>query len=102
MRLIKLVPGESFLFGSGKPYDLLAGASNYRNLVKNGDLEAYVYGSAAALLASGQAERGDVIFVDKGPDAPARRGHPPGLLLGAGGRQGHVAQRRGRQRPGAL
>lgn len=69
MRLIKLVPGESFLFGSGKPYDLLAGASNYRNLVKNGDLEAYVYGSAAALLASGQAERGDVIFVDKGPDA---------------------------------
>lgn len=69
MRLIKLVPGESFLFGSGRPYDLLAGASNYRNLVKNGDLEAYVYGSAAALLASGQAERGDVIFVDKGPDA---------------------------------
>ena len=37
--------------------------------MKNGDLEAYVYGSAAALLASGQAERGDVIFVDKGPDA---------------------------------
>ena len=71
MRLIKLIPGQSNLFGSGLPYDLLAGASNYRNLVKNAGLEAYVYGSAESLLASGQAERGDIIFIDKGPGAKA-------------------------------
>lgn len=69
MGLIKLVPGQSLVFGSGKAYDLLAGASNYRNLIKNGGLEAYVFSSPEKLLASGKAEKGDVLFIDKGPGA---------------------------------
>lgn len=69
MRLIKLVPGQSSLFGSGKPYDLLAGASNYRNLIKNSDLEAYVFSSPFKLISSGKAEKGDILFIDKGPNA---------------------------------
>ena len=69
MGLITLVPGQSLVFGSGKAYDLLAGASNYRNLIKNGGLEAYVFSSPEKLLASGKAEKGDVLFIDKGPGA---------------------------------
>ena len=69
MRLIKLMPDRSFLFGSGKPYDLLAGASNYRNLIKNAGLEAYVFSSPLKLISSGKAEKGDILFIDKGPNA---------------------------------
>ena len=69
MGLITLVPGQSLVFGSGKAYDLLAGASNYRNLIKNGGLEAYVFSSPEKLLASGKAEKGDILFIDKGPNA---------------------------------
>lgn len=69
MRLIKLIPGQSNLFGSGLPYDLLAGASNYRNLIKNGGLEAYVFSSPFKLISSGKAEKGDILFIDKGPNA---------------------------------
>ena len=69
MGLIKLVPGQSSLFGSGKPYDLLAGASNYRNLIKNAGLEAYVFSSPFKLISSGKAEKGDILFIDKGPNA---------------------------------
>lgn len=69
MGLIKLVPGQSLVFGSGKAYDLLAGTSNYRNLIKNGGLEAYVFSSPEKLLASGKAEKGDILFIDKGPGA---------------------------------
>lgn len=69
MRLIKLVPGQSLLFGSGRPYDLLAGASNYRNLIKNAGLEAYVFSSPFQLISSGKAEKGDILFIDKAPNA---------------------------------
>lgn len=69
MGLITLVPGQSLVFASGKAYDLLAGASNYRNLIKNGGLEAYVFSSPGKLLASGKAEKGDILFIDKGPGA---------------------------------
>ena len=69
MGLIKLVPGQSSLFGSGKPYDLLAGASNYRNLIKNAGLEAYVFSSPFKMISSGKAEKGDILFIDKGPNA---------------------------------
>lgn len=69
MELIKLVPGQSMVFGSGKAYDLLAGASNYRNLIQNGGLEAYVFSSPEKLRASGKAEKGDILFIDKGPGA---------------------------------
>ena len=69
MGLITLVPGQSLVFGSGKAYDLLAGASNYRNLIKNGGLEAYVFSSPFKLISSGKAEKGDILFIDKGPNA---------------------------------
>ena len=67
MGLITLVPRQSLVFGSGKAYDLLAGASNYRNLIKNAGLEAYVFSSPFKLISSGKAEKGDIL--DKGPNA---------------------------------
>ncbi|HIV47048.1 MAG TPA: S-layer homology domain-containing protein [Candidatus Acutalibacter stercorigallinarum] len=69
MGLITLVPGQSLVFGSGKAYGLLAGASNYRNLIKNAGLEAYVFSSPFKLISSGKAEKGDILFIDKGPNA---------------------------------
>ena len=49
-------------YGSGKPYDWLAGASNYKNLVVNGNLTAYAFRTKQELLDSGLAEKGDIIL----------------------------------------
>ena len=75
MGLITLVPGQSLVFGSGKAYDLLAGASNYRNLIKNGGLEAYVFSSPEKLLASGKAEKGRRAVHRQGAGGQAGRRH---------------------------
>ena len=50
-------------FGSGKPYDLLAGASNYKLLVENGNFTAYAFRTKQELLSSGLAEKGDLILM---------------------------------------
>ena len=43
MEIMQEVPGTTNWFGSGKPYDILAGASNYMNLIKNYDISAYAF-----------------------------------------------------------
>ena len=50
-------------YGSGLPYDWLAGASNYKNLVENGNLTAYAFRTKQELLSSGLAEKGDIILM---------------------------------------
>ena len=50
-------------FGSGLPYDWLAGASNYKNLVENGNISAYAFRTKQELLSSGLAEKGDIILM---------------------------------------
>ncbi|HIW23672.1 MAG TPA: VaFE repeat-containing surface-anchored protein, partial [Candidatus Acutalibacter stercoravium] len=50
-------------YGSGLPYDWLAGASNYKNLVENGNISAYAFRTKQELLSSGLAERGDIILM---------------------------------------
>ena len=50
-------------FGSGLPYDWLAGASNYKNLIENGNLTAYAFRTKQELLSSGLAEKGDIILM---------------------------------------
>ena len=50
-------------FGSGLPYDWLAGASNYKNLVENGNLTAYAFRTKQELLSSGLVEKGDIILM---------------------------------------
>ena len=50
-------------FGSGLPYDWLAGASNYKNLIENGNLTAYAFRTKEELLSSGLAEKGDIILM---------------------------------------
>ena len=47
-------------FGSGLPYDWLAGASNYKNLIENGQISAYAFRTKQELLSSGLAEKGDI------------------------------------------
>ncbi len=69
-------------FGSGKPYDPLAGASNYENLVKNGGLRAYVYGSKSNMLLDGKLQKGDVILLLKGPGAPVSEDNHIGIFWG--------------------
>ena len=69
-------------FGSGRRYDVLAGASNYRNLVKNGGLQVYVYGSKSNMLLDGKLEKGDVILMLKGPGAPASVDNHMGFFWG--------------------
>lgn len=69
-------------FGSGKPYDPLAGASNYKNLIKNGGLRAYVYGSKSNMLLDGKLEKGDLILLLKGPGAPASEDNHIGFFWG--------------------
>ncbi|MGI6255767.1 MAG: S-layer homology domain-containing protein [Acutalibacter sp.] len=69
-------------FGSGKAYDVLAGASNYENLVKNGGLRAYVYGSKSNMLLDGKLEKGDVILLLKGPGSPASADNHMGIFWG--------------------
>ena len=60
MELIQEVKGQTSWFGSGKPYDIMAGASNYRNLVENGELTAYVFQTKSEMLNSGVLEKGDI------------------------------------------
>lgn len=50
-------------YGSGLPYDWLAGASNYKNLVENGQISAYAFRTKEELLSSGLAEKGDIILM---------------------------------------
>lgn len=50
-------------FGSGLPYDWLAGASNYKNLIENGYISAYAFRTKQELLSSGLAEKGDIILM---------------------------------------
>ena len=49
-------------YGSGLPYDWLAGASNYKNLIENGNISAYAFRTKQELLSSGLAEKGDIIL----------------------------------------
>ncbi len=63
MELIQEVKGQTSWFGSGKPYDIMAGASNYRNLVENGELTAYVFQTKSEMLNSGVLEKGDIILM---------------------------------------
>lgn len=78
--------GDASYWGSGGRYDLLSGASNYRALVKGADLEAYVFASDTALLRSGKAEKGDIIFIDKGPNAKPGDDTHIGFYWGNGSR----------------
>lgn len=55
--------GDALYFGSGKPYDLLAGASNYYQLAKAAGLTCYIYNSKAEMLADGKLEKGDIILM---------------------------------------
>ena len=50
-------------YGSGLPYDWLAGASNYKNLIENGNINAYAFRTKQELLSSGLAEKGDIILM---------------------------------------
>ena len=50
-------------YGSGLPYDWLAGASNYKNLIENGNISAYAFRAKQELLSSGLAEKGDIILM---------------------------------------
>lgn len=50
------------MWGSGRPYDIFAGASNYFQLVKYAKLIAYAYPNKKALLSSGKAEKGDLLL----------------------------------------
>ena len=50
-------------YGSGLPYDWLAGASNYKNLIENGNLTTYAFRTKQELLSSGLAEKGDIILM---------------------------------------
>ena len=72
MRVIQLVPGNTNKYGSGKPYDILANADNLKNLVENGNVTAYAFRTKEELLASGLAEKGDIILMywskTPGPD----------------------------------
>lgn len=72
MRVIRLIPGNTNNYGSGLPYDILANADNFKNLVENGNVAAYVFRTKQELLASGLAEKGDIILMywskTPGPD----------------------------------
>ena len=55
--------GSTIWAGSGLPYDLMSGASNYLNAVQNGDIAAYTFRDKSELLASGLAQKGDIILM---------------------------------------
>ena len=57
------IKGETNMTGSGRPYDIMCGASNFMNLIQNADLTAYSFRDKNELLASGQAEKGDIILM---------------------------------------
>lgn len=54
--------GKPRYWGTGRPYDLLAGASNYMSLIEKGNLISYAFESREALLASGKCEKGDLVL----------------------------------------
>ena len=64
-------------YGSGLPYDWLAGASNYKNLIENGNISAYAFRTKQELLSSGLAEKGDIILMwwSKTPGADGADNH---------------------------
>ena len=76
MELIQEVKGQTSWFGSGKPYDIMAGASNYRNLVENAELTAYAFQTKSEMLNSGILEKGDIILMwySRSPD-PGQDNH---------------------------
>ena len=55
--------GNTVWAGSGLPYELMSGASNYLNAVQNGDIAAYTFRDKSELLASGLAQKGDIILM---------------------------------------
>ncbi len=55
--------GSTIWAGSGLPYDLMSGASNYLNAVQNGDIAAYTFEDKNELLASGLAQKGDILLM---------------------------------------
>ncbi len=61
MEIMHRTPGNQF--GSGLAYDWLAGASNYKNLIENGNISAYAFRTKQELLSSGLAEKGDIILM---------------------------------------
>lgn len=63
MEIMQEIPGTTNWFGSGKPYDILAGTSNYLNLIKNYNISAYAFRTKQELLSSGLAEKGDIILM---------------------------------------
>ena len=63
MAKIQSIPGGTNWFGSGLPYDILAGASNYMTLIEASDLTGYAFETKQELLASGLAEKGDIILM---------------------------------------
>lgn len=60
---IQSIPGGTNWFGSGLPYDILAGASNYMTLIEAGNLTGYAFRTKQELLDSGLAEKGDIILM---------------------------------------
>ena len=63
MAKIQSIPGGTNWFGSGLPYDILAGASNYKTLMEASDLTGYAFETKQELLSSGLAEKGDIILM---------------------------------------
>lgn len=63
MAKIQSIPGGTNWFGSGLPYDILAGASNYMTLIEASNLTGYAFETKQELLASGLAEKGDIILM---------------------------------------
>ena len=57
------IKGQTNVTGSGRPYDVMCGASNFMNLIQNADLTAYSFKDKQQLLSSGQAEKGDIILM---------------------------------------
>ena len=57
------ITGSTIWAGSGLPYDLMSGASNYLNAVQNGDIAAYTFEDKNELLASGLAQKGDILLM---------------------------------------
>ena len=57
------ITGSTIWAGSGLPYDLMSGASNYANAVENGDIAAYTFETKEELLSSGLAQKGDIILM---------------------------------------
>ena len=57
------ITGSTIWAGSGLPYDLMSGASNYLNAVQNGDIAAYTFRDKSELLATGLAQKGDILLM---------------------------------------